>query len=45
MDDIARKWDRLSLNQRESQIVPLTPDVTGDGKVGGGNEGEWRGVE
>nr|POE54607.1 hypothetical protein CFP56_53179 [Quercus suber] len=33
MDDIAHKWDRLSLNQRESQMVPLTPDVTGDGKV------------
>ena len=33
MDDIACKWDRLSLNQKESQTVPLTFDVTGDGKV------------
>ena len=33
MDDIARKWDCLSLNQKESQTVPLTPEVTGDGKV------------
>ena len=33
MDDITRKWDRLSSNQRESQTVPLTSDVTGEGKV------------
>lgn len=33
MDDIARKWDRFSLNQKESQTVSLTPDVTGDGRV------------
>lgn len=33
MDDITRKWDCLSLNQRESQTVPLTSDVTSDGKV------------
>ena len=32
MDNITCKWDRLSLNQRESQTVPLTSDVTGDGK-------------
>ena len=33
MDDITRKWDRLALNQRESQTIPLTSNVTGDGKV------------
>lgn len=33
MDDIARKWDHLSLNQKESQTVSLTLDVTGDGRV------------
>lgn len=33
MDDITSKWDRLSLNQIEIQIVALTPTVTGNGKA------------
>lgn len=33
MDDITSKWDRLSLNPKEAQTVPLTSNPTGDGKV------------
>jgi len=33
MDDITRKWDRLSLKSKESQTVPLTSNLTGDSKV------------
>ena len=33
MDDITHKWDRLSLKLKESQIVPLTSNLTDDGKV------------
>lgn len=33
MDDITSKWDRLSLNLKEAQTVPLTSNPTGDGKV------------
>ncbi|KAK7861237.1 hypothetical protein CFP56_024320 [Quercus suber] len=33
MDDITRKWDSLSLKPKESHIVPLTSNLTSDGKL------------